>query len=224
LLGWIGYGLSDGKVVAYLPAEANEGEPLWRLEHFDGDQEDLDLEDLTTAIRHFDNDCKEDDNRMEEDDQDDSSDDDDQEEESLVEVISKVKQDMDSSTLWPTGGVRTRWIASIQRAQTIGELAMGLSSLLEYGKSFGAVGEDPMELAKGSASGRFWIKCTIASSSSAATGAVSSATHTIASPAKAKSSSRSRRANSDYFDDFKRPTRNASKEASKRIKSSYSDY
>lgn len=205
--------MSDGKVIAYLAAEANEGEPLWRMEHFDGDQEDLDFEDLMTAIRHFENDCKEDDTRMADDVED--SDDDNEDDESLVENVSRAKHD--SSTLWPTGGVRSRWIAAIQQAQTIGELAMGLSSLMEYGKSFGAVGEDPVELAKGSV-GRFWTKNTTSSTSTTVAAIVSS-------PIKSKTSSRHSRKTANYFDDFnKRPTRNASKEASKKIKSSYADY
>ena len=40
------FGKSDGVLVAYLPAEKNEGLALWRMEHRDGDEEDLDENDV----------------------------------------------------------------------------------------------------------------------------------------------------------------------------------
>ena len=44
-----GHGKSDGEIIAYLPAENNEGLALWRMEHEDGDEEDLDETDLNTG-------------------------------------------------------------------------------------------------------------------------------------------------------------------------------
>jgi len=40
------FGKSDGVLVAYLPSEKNEGLALWRMEHRDGDEEDLDENDV----------------------------------------------------------------------------------------------------------------------------------------------------------------------------------
>jgi hypothetical protein len=40
------HGKSDGLITAYLPSDANDGTALWRLEHLDGDEEDLDEEDV----------------------------------------------------------------------------------------------------------------------------------------------------------------------------------
>lgn len=49
----IGYGKSDGVIVAYLPPEKNEGFALWHMEHDDGEEEDLEAEQVEKAIRHY---------------------------------------------------------------------------------------------------------------------------------------------------------------------------
>lgn len=45
-----GFGLSDGIITAYLPADQNEGVQLYRMEHGDGDEEDLDEKDVQRAL------------------------------------------------------------------------------------------------------------------------------------------------------------------------------
>ena len=46
-----GSGRSDGVIVGYLAPEINEGLELWRFEHADGDEEDMDEKDLMKALR-----------------------------------------------------------------------------------------------------------------------------------------------------------------------------
>lgn len=43
----------DGTIVASLPAEENEGMPLWHLKHDDGDSEDLDEEEVQRFSKYF---------------------------------------------------------------------------------------------------------------------------------------------------------------------------
>jgi hypothetical protein len=38
-----------------------------------------------------------------------------------------------------------RWIESLAKSNTIGEVSLALTSLLEYSKAFGACKEDPLE-------------------------------------------------------------------------------
>ena len=47
-----------------------------------------------------------------------------------------------SSTLWPTAGVRARWLDALQRSKTISEIAMALGALLEYSRVFGMMLEE----------------------------------------------------------------------------------
>ena len=44
------YGLSDGVIVAYLPAELNEGLALWHMEHDDGDSEVSKCDQFTLVL------------------------------------------------------------------------------------------------------------------------------------------------------------------------------
>lgn len=48
-----GFGPSDGEIVAMLPAALNDGTPLFRMAHTDGDEEDLDERDTLRAIEAF---------------------------------------------------------------------------------------------------------------------------------------------------------------------------
>jgi hypothetical protein len=49
---------SDGTIVAVLPADVNEGIPLWHLKHDDEDSEDVDADELVTWRRYYDEDVK----------------------------------------------------------------------------------------------------------------------------------------------------------------------
>lgn len=53
-----GYGKSDGVLVAYLAGKRNEGLALLHCVHDDGDEEDLDEEEATTAAHDFKFDCR----------------------------------------------------------------------------------------------------------------------------------------------------------------------
>lgn len=48
-----GHGKSDGVIVAYLPADRNEGVAMWHMVHDDGDEEDLYEDDANSAARHW---------------------------------------------------------------------------------------------------------------------------------------------------------------------------
>jgi hypothetical protein len=101
------------------------------------------------------------------------------------------KSDKDNSTLWPTSGVRNRWIHAIKESKTLGEIALGLTSFIEYGRNYGVFGDDPLDNVRSSQSKNLWTK----SSKTAMT-----PTH--------KSSRLS------LQDDYKRPSRQASKKIS----------
>ena len=53
-----GYGKSDGVLVAYLAGKRNEGLALLHCIHDDGDEEDLDEEEATTAANDYNCDCR----------------------------------------------------------------------------------------------------------------------------------------------------------------------
>ncbi len=144
------FGTSDGVIVAMLPAERNEGVTLFRMVHNDGDREDLESEDLLTALRYFDSNCTATDIRMElkeregEDGEDSDDDDDD---DLLVDDSSQFSNPRDSSEglLWPTFEVRQRWKESVSRSCTTGELALAISCLEEHSYDFNLFGEsDPI--------------------------------------------------------------------------------
>jgi hypothetical protein len=50
--------ISDGTIVAVLPADVNEGRPLWHLKHDDEDSEDVDADELVTWRRYYEEDVK----------------------------------------------------------------------------------------------------------------------------------------------------------------------
>lgn len=127
-----GHGKSDGIIVGYLPANKNEGMELWRMEHQDGDEEDLDKDDIVKSIRWFEDNLLEDDETTAADDENDDDDDITEESDESVRVDGEV-----SATLWPTAGVRMRWLEALQRSRTVSEVAMALSTFMEHSRSFG---------------------------------------------------------------------------------------
>ena len=131
-----GHGRSDGIIVGYLPSNKNEGMELWRMEHQDGDEEDLDRGDVLKSIRWFDE-------NLFEDDEAPASDDDEEEEEFIQEDVEEIERaEGDSAaTLWPTAGVRARWLETLQRSRTVSEVAMALSTFIEHSRSFGIMDE-----------------------------------------------------------------------------------
>lgn len=133
-----GHGKSDGIIVGYLPSNMNEGMELWRMEHQDGDEEDLDKQDIVKSIRWFEENLFEDDEAAPAEDEEEGDDD-----EVLVEEVDEDDRidGQVTSTLWPTAGVRARWLEALQRSRTVSEVAMALSSFIDNARSFGMMDE-----------------------------------------------------------------------------------
>eukprot|EP01041_Mallomonas_annulata_P007822 gene7822-15997_t len=142
-----GIGVSDGVLTAFLSADRNEGEALWHMRHDDGDEEDLDEPEVLSALKHFDQDLREDENKDQEGD--DSVEDGDGDGESDGSGSSDEEEQGNSDdggsskTLWPTARTRARWISGVGKSHTVGELALALSSLTEHAHAFGVA--DPMQ-------------------------------------------------------------------------------
>lgn len=153
------FGVSDGVIVAMLPAEKNDGIALFRMIHNDGDKEDLDEEDLLAALRYFELNLTEAEIRAElrekrsgaeremdeeeEDDEDNDEDDDD----ILMDSSSETSEGLynEEGLLWPTLEVRERWVEAVKQSRTVGELSLALTALEENTFNFGLFGEpDPV--------------------------------------------------------------------------------
>lgn len=152
-----GHGKSDGIIVGYLPSAMNEGMELWRMEHQDGDEEDLDKQDVVKSTRWFDENLFEDDEAAPAED--------DEEEDDEEEVVEEIEEDDDrvdgqvTSTLWPTAGVRARWLEALQRSRTVSEVAMALSSFIDNARSFGMMDEhDIIDSAPRVPTSTVWVK------------------------------------------------------------------
>ena len=145
-----GHGKSDGILVGYLPADKNEGMELWRMEHQDGDEEDLDLDDVIKSLRWYDLNLFEDDEIVidgeEEEDDDNESDD------VIIDNMNDDTNELERTngestrTLWPTGGVRSRWLDALQQSKTISEVVLALTSFLEHSRLFGMMDDDEPDL------------------------------------------------------------------------------
>ena len=70
----------------------------------------------------------------------------------------------DHKTLWPTVGVRSRWIEAVRGANTTGEIAFALQAFSEHCRGFGLLAED---LIDNGSSQRVRMFVTSSSSSSA---------------------------------------------------------
>lgn len=140
-----GHGKSDGIIVGYLPAIKNEGMELWRMEHQDGDEEDLDKDDVEKSIRWYEENLLEDDEATTADDENDDDDDLTGESEGSERVEGEA-----SATLWPTAGVRMRWLEALQRSKTVSEVAMALSTFMDHSRAFGIM--DDSDSAEGRSS------------------------------------------------------------------------
>eukprot|EP01041_Mallomonas_annulata_P007017 gene7017-14279_t len=78
------HGRSDGVIVAYMPAEANDGLSLWHVVHDDGDEEDLELHEVEDARRRYDKDIQ--------NESDDDSDSDNKDQKTSTSTNKKVSQ------------------------------------------------------------------------------------------------------------------------------------
>lgn len=59
--------------------------------------------------------------------------------------VEEMHLDGVAATLWPTLGVRQRWMDAVCNSLTISEVALALSSLLEHAKAFGVAGPDSQD-------------------------------------------------------------------------------
>ena len=145
-----GHGKSDGILVGYLPADKNEGMELWRMEHQDGDEEDLDLDDVIKSLRWYDLNLFEDDEIVidGEEEEDDDNDSDDVIIDNMNDDTNELERTNGESTrtLWPTGGVRSRWLDALQQSKTISEVVLALTSFLEHSRLFGMMDDDEPDL------------------------------------------------------------------------------
>jgi hypothetical protein len=140
----------------------NEGETFYHLLHFDGDDEDLDIDETTKAVRAYDLNLQKAELELESGDgtNEDQDEDVDAQGEETDELVTEEDErdsynsdsDIDSvedvrksiggdklatDTLWPTAEIRARWRAAVTNAHTVGELALALGDLCSAAKSFG---------------------------------------------------------------------------------------
>jgi hypothetical protein len=118
---------NDGTVLAYLPADKNEGMALWHVVHNDGDQEDLIEDDVRKACRQYAEGLHEDDEggNEEEDDAGSTSESGSDEEESdnsdALAARKRGREAADVPRLWTTSGVRQRWVQATKNSRTVGD-------------------------------------------------------------------------------------------------------
>jgi len=144
-----GHGSSDGKIVAWLPANEQSTEPaLWHMVHKDGDEEDLEADEVQTALDTFARDLQEPEGGEDEDEENDEDEEEEVEdeetglhdtEEEEEDEDEDEDEDADSSNkrLWPSWGAREKWKTAVSDAHTVGGLAVALLLLTEATERFG---------------------------------------------------------------------------------------
>lgn len=142
-----GFGRSDGVIAGFLSAHDNDGTALYHMEHWDGDEEDLNESEVVLAIKMFEQDAEDvDDNNdnssvgASEDTADSlcdsESDDGGHHRDALISCS-------DGSTFWPTAEVRLRWQSSVAAIRTVSEAALALRSFALQLSSFGLIPDLP---------------------------------------------------------------------------------
>jgi hypothetical protein len=97
------------------------------------------------SIRWYEENLLEDDEATAADDENDDDDDLTGESEGSERVDGEA-----SATLWPTAGVRMRWLEALQRSKTVSEVAMALSTFMDHSRAFGIM--DDSDSAEGRSS------------------------------------------------------------------------
>eukprot|EP01034_Spumella_vulgaris_P023030 gene23030-29219_t len=225
-----GFGKSDGKIVAFLPAEKNEGLSLFHMEHTDGDVEDLDEIDVERGVRYFAQGYEEEPQEGEgggaegEDEEEDSSDDegDEDEEESEDEYapVANVSNGIYSVTLWPTYEIRTRWRDCVNNIRTVGELALALTAFIEQARLFGVIVPDEEEVRAATARSS---KLRAVSSSSSSRGGSSSNNRNGSSSSSEVLGKRNRTASSSRNQHFSPEKRTRLQRSSTRKRINYNE-
>lgn len=133
--------MSDGKIVAWLPAEGDSGE-LFHMVHADGDEEDLETAEAAAALAAFaadqreaeaGEDEEEADGEAEEEEADGLADTDEED----ADEEDEEEQDAEKRTLWPTWSARDKWKAAVKAAKTVGQLALDVLYLKHAATKFG---------------------------------------------------------------------------------------
>jgi hypothetical protein len=140
------HGKSDGTIIAFLRSGLNDGLCLWHMEHDDGDCEDLDDKEIEKVLNYFENDAQEGD----EEDQSNQSGDSGPSEDEMSEDDGSEEDEDDPSAgsdrvLWPSLNIRTRWIKAVSDSCTVSELALALSSFMDYCERYGISSPDPLD-------------------------------------------------------------------------------
>lgn len=145
------HGKSDGTIVAFMRSGLNDGIALWHMEHDDGDCEDLDAKDLERVLAFFDSDAQEDENDEEEQQTMESGEEsnDGSEGEELSEETDDEDDGFQSAgsdlVLWPSLDTRNRWRQALSQSHTVSEVALALSSFMDYAERFGITSPDPLD-------------------------------------------------------------------------------
>lgn len=143
------HGKSDGTIVAFLRGGLNEGMALWHMEHDDGDCEDLDVKDLEQVISYFENDAQEGEDNDEDDQNDESQAQGESDESddglSVEENNDRAESPTRDGVLWPTSTIRTRWRQALSQSLTVSEIALALSSFMDYCDRYGITRPDPLD-------------------------------------------------------------------------------
>jgi hypothetical protein len=148
------HGKSDGSIVAFMRSGLNDGIALWHLEHDDGDCEDLDIKDLERVLAYFDSDAQEKDEN--DDEGEDKEINDSEGEGSEGERGEGLSEDTDeeeedgflsagAELLWPSLDTRHRWRQALSQSCTVSEVALALSSFMDYSERFGISSPDPLD-------------------------------------------------------------------------------
>ena len=163
-------GASDGIVTGVhrsTDPKTNITEELFLVEHADGETDEMDEEGVRLAIRAYELNQMADVSAATREEMDDNDSDDSDEDEDYgynlrdIEDMSAEldeQQDMmwtieaeeDASVeciprLWPTKGVRSKWLEALRGATCVADVAMAMSALHAQAVSFGVTGEDIFE-------------------------------------------------------------------------------
>jgi hypothetical protein len=145
------HGKSDGTIVAFMRSGLNDGIALWHMEHDDGDCEDLDSKDLERVLAYFDSDAQEKDENDEDQHTNESGDESNggSECDAMSEETDDEEDGLQSAgsdlLLWPSLDTRNRWRHALSQSHTVSEVALALSSFMDYAERFGITSPDPLD-------------------------------------------------------------------------------
>ena len=179
-------GVSDGIIIGMHKTEIPKTNPVeyyvkYYMEHADGDPDECDEEEANAAVQAFRLGLKA--QPVEEDADADDDEDDidylyDEDDRELEQMDEDLKQDEDklwpmaqldeeaevSAQLWPSAGVRAKWIAALQNSTIVADVAMCISSFMANCYDFGLMGESEYEKMKEVSPHEIWDRNALNSS------------------------------------------------------------